>query len=83
MCELFSGLCRFAFLEYEDKSAAQEALQNDKMELDGRTLSVNFAKPRGSGGGGGGGGRRGIDQLDCVWLWEIIHDYMWLWKSIK
>lgn len=56
MCELFDGLCRFAFLEYEDKSAAQEALQNDKMELDGRTLSVNFAKPPGSGGGG----RRGI-----------------------
>ena len=64
----FNGLCRFAFLEYEDKSAAQEALQNDKMELDGRTLSVNFAKPPGSGGGGG---RRGKDQLDCV-LWGNI-----------
>jgi len=46
-------------LEYEDEHAAQEALQNDKMELDGRTLSVNFAKPRNSGGGGGG--RRGSD----------------------
>ena len=69
MCELFNGFCRFAFLEYEDKSAAQEALQNDKMELDGRTLSVNFAKPRGSGGGGGG--RRGIDHLGCVWSWGV------------
>ena len=51
--------CRFAFLEYKDETAAQEALQNDKMEVDGRTLSVNFAKPRGSGGGGGRG-RRGM-----------------------
>lgn len=54
---------RFAFLEYQDELAAQEALQNDKMELDGRTLSVNYAKPRGMGGGGGrGGGRRGKDE---------------------
>lgn len=51
------NFCRFAFLEYRDEVAAEEALQNDKMELDGRTLSVNFAKPR----SGGGGGRRGSD----------------------
>lgn len=57
--QLVMLFCRFAFLEYKDEAAAQEALQNDKMELDGRTLSVNFAKPRGSGGGGGGGGRGG------------------------
>ena len=62
MSQSISVFCRFAFLEYKDEAAAQEALQNDKMELDGRTLSVNFAKPRGSGGGGGGGrGRRGMD----------------------
>ena len=56
--------CRFAFLEYKDKSAAQEALQNDRMELDGRTLSINFAKPRGSSRGGGGGGRRGGGNIN-------------------
>ena len=46
-------------MEYQDEYAAQGALQNDKMELDGRTLSVSYAKPRGSGGSGGRGGGRG------------------------
>ena len=38
-----------------------EAAIGDKhgSQLDGRTLTVNEARPRGEGGGGGGGGRSG------------------------
>lgn len=58
----------FAFVEMSDGGA--EAIQGmNGTQLDGRTLTVNEAKPRegggggggrgGYGGGGGGGGRRG------------------------
>ena len=52
----------FGFVEMpsnEEAKAAMTAL--DGSDLDGRTLKVNEAKPRGSGGGGrsGGGGGRG------------------------
>ena len=46
----------FGFVEMpsnEEAKAAMTAL--DGSDLDGRTLKVNEAKPRGSGGGGGGG----------------------------
>jgi RNA recognition motif-containing protein len=48
----------FGFVEMEPAAAdaAIEAL--DQVELDGRSLKVNEAKPRENRGGGGGGGRR-------------------------
>ena len=52
----------FAFVEMGDSGEAQAAMQalNGK-DVDGRTLTVNEARPRndrgGGGGGGGGGGR--------------------------
>lgn len=71
----FSGQSRgFAFVEMSGKSEAEAAMQNlNGKDLNGRTLTVNEAKPReersggggfrsgGSGGGGrdGGGGYRG------------------------
>ena len=51
----------FGFVEMGSKSEMDKAIQmfNGK-ELDGRTLTVNQAKPREErGGGGGGGGPRG------------------------
>lgn len=50
----------FGFVEMSDSAeanAAMEALNGS--ELDGRTLTVNEARPRGERGGGGGGGGRG------------------------
>ncbi len=50
----------FAFVEMSD--GAEEAIQAlNGQELQGRTLTVNEARPREDrrGGGGGGGGRRG------------------------
>jgi RNA recognition motif-containing protein len=50
----------FAFVEFEDASGAQAAMQAlDGTQLGGRTLRVNEANERGAGGGGGGGGRGG------------------------
>jgi RNA recognition motif-containing protein len=47
----------FGFVEMED--GADEAIaQMNGTELDGRTLTVNEARPRAERGGGGGGGRR-------------------------
>src|SRR6476619_4993588 len=51
----------FAFIEMSDGGDQAIAAMNGAM-LDGRTLTVNEAKPRedrGGGGGGGGGGGRG------------------------
>jgi len=57
----------FGFVEMPETSEAEAAISalNGK-ELNGRTLTVNQAKPKtdrnrggGFGGGGGGGGRRG------------------------
>jgi len=48
----------FGFVEMstpEESEAAISAL--DGTQFNGRTLTVNEAKPRSSGGGGGGGGR--------------------------
>src|SRR5215213_2200079 len=49
----------FAFVEMSD-GADQAIAALNGAQLDGRTLTVNEARPReGGGGGGGGGGRRG------------------------
>ena len=59
-----SGRSRgFGFVEMSNNTEAEAAIQamNGK-ELQGRSLTVNEARPRedrgGGGGGGGGGGRR-------------------------
>ena len=51
----------FAFVEMADSGAAKKAIEElNEAELDGRTLTVNEARPKtNSGAGGGGGGYRG------------------------
>ena len=54
----------FGFVTMDDENAAKEAIEAlNGTELEGRTLTVNEAKPKESrgprGGGGGGGGRGG------------------------
>jgi RNA recognition motif-containing protein len=50
----------FAFVELSSKEEAQNAIAalNGK-DIDGRSLTVNEAKPREDRGGSGGGGNRG------------------------
>lgn len=57
----FSGESRgFAFVEMSNKSEAIAAISGlNGQELNGRTLSVNEARPREERGGGGGGSRGG------------------------
>ncbi len=53
----------FGFVEMEDDEQALAAINGlNGTELDGRTLTVNEARPRegGPGGGGGRGGRGGF-----------------------
>lgn len=52
----------FAFVEMDKDAAAQAIEKFNGVELNGRAINVNEARPRpersfGSGGGGGGGGR--------------------------
>lgn len=60
----FTGRSRgFGFVEMSSDEEAQKAIEAlNGTELDGRTLTVNEARPQerrpGGGGGGGGGGRR-------------------------
>ena len=58
----------FGFVEMADEAQAQSAIDRwDGKEMDGRMLSVSFARPQGDrpprdnnrGGGGFGGGNRG------------------------
>ncbi len=50
----------FAFVEMGTAEEAKAAVQNlDGQMVEGRTLTVNIARPREGGGGGGGGGRGG------------------------
>ena len=71
MFDKFTGKSRgFAFVELATADEANKAVEmfNGK-ELQGRTLTVNVARPReererSHGGGGGGGGYRGRDQRD-------------------
>jgi RNA recognition motif-containing protein len=65
----FSGVSRgFGFVEMETEEGAKEAIQKfNGGDLDGKTISVNEARPktesssprRDQGRGGGGGGYRG------------------------
>jgi cold-inducible RNA-binding protein len=60
----YSGRSRgFGFVEMSNNSEAEAAIQamNGK-ELQGRSLTVNEARPRESGGGGGGGQNRQQDR---------------------
>jgi len=48
----------FAFVEFEEESAAQEAINAlNETEFDGRNITVRVAYDRPPGGGGGFGGR--------------------------
>lgn len=49
----------FAFVTMPAKEAEQACAKVNGLELDGRTLRVNEAQPKGMGGGGRGGGRGG------------------------
>lgn len=51
----------FAFVEMPDAPDAAKAIAAAHgADLNGRPLTVNEARPRGSGGGGGGGGARPV-----------------------
>ena len=48
----------FAFVEMENDAEGDAAIEGmNGKEMDGRTLTVNEARPRDDRGGGGGGGR--------------------------
>jgi cold-inducible RNA-binding protein len=50
----------FGFVEMSSSAEAQAAIDAlNGSSLEGRTITVNEARPRPAGGGGGGGGRRG------------------------
>lgn len=50
----------FAFVTMANSEEGQQAIDGmNGVELDGRTLTVNEARPKPAGGGGGGGPRRG------------------------
>jgi RNA recognition motif-containing protein len=50
----------FAFIEMSSSAEAQAAISAlNGTDLEGRTLTVNEARPRPAGGGGGGGRRGG------------------------
>ena len=54
----YTGRSRgFAFVEMTDNGEAESAINGlNGQQLQGRTLTVNEARPKESGGGGGGGG---------------------------
>lgn len=49
----------FAFVTMDDEGGKQAIEEVNGTEFEGRTLTVNEAKPRENRGGGGGGGRGG------------------------
>jgi cold-inducible RNA-binding protein len=55
-----SGQSRgFAFVEMSDRSAAETAISRlNGSDIDGRSITVNEARPKPQGGSGGGGGSR-------------------------
>src|SRR5882672_1994716 len=67
MLDKFTGKSRgFAFIEFSTSEEANKAVEMfHNKEFQGRTLTVNVARPREDrpprGGGGGGGGYRGED----------------------
>ena len=72
----FNVFFRFGFVEFdslEDAQSCYQAMQG--YELDGRSLTVDYATEGGRGGGGGGGGGRGgfrgegnVLPMSCVML---------------
>ncbi|MFC1654191.1 RNA recognition motif domain-containing protein [Myxococcota bacterium] len=62
----YSGRSRgFGFVEMPESGDAQKAIEAlNGREVDGRSLKVNEARPKGQGGGGGrgGGGGGGRDR---------------------
>ena len=53
----------FGFVTMDDRQSADAAVEAlNGTEWEGRTLTVNEARPRESGGGGGGGGGGGRDS---------------------
>ena len=61
MLDKFTGKSRgFAFIEFSTSEEANKAVEAlNGAELDGRTITVNIARPREERSGGGGGGSRG------------------------
>src|SRR6476469_8141483 len=50
----------FAFVSMQNDAEGRAAIEAlNGTELDGRTITVNEARPKSNGGGGGGGGRGG------------------------
>eukprot|EP00549_Striatella_unipunctata_P009712 CAMPEP_0118711322 /NCGR_PEP_ID=MMETSP0800-20121206/24006_1 /TAXON_ID=210618 ORGANISM="Striatella unipunctata, Strain CCMP2910" /NCGR_SAMPLE_ID=MMETSP0800 /ASSEMBLY_ACC=CAM_ASM_000638 /LENGTH=250 /DNA_ID=CAMNT_0006615869 /DNA_START=16 /DNA_END=764 /DNA_ORIENTATION=+ len=49
----------FAFVTMPSEDAERACIELNGQELEGRTIRVNEAQPKGSGGGGGGGGGGG------------------------
>jgi cold-inducible RNA-binding protein len=49
----------FGFVDIDADQLEAAVADNNQKEMNGRTLPVNEAQPRGTGGGGGGGGRSG------------------------
>lgn len=54
----------FGFVTFADPSEAQQAMQMDGQELDGRSIRVNEAQERSRGPGGPPGDRRGGGRFD-------------------
>lgn len=56
----FTGRSRgFGFVEMSSEEEAQKAIDSlNESDLDGRSLTVNEARPQENSGGGGGGGDR-------------------------
>ncbi len=61
----------FGFVEMEEEQEANAAIEGlNGVDLQGRSLTVNIARPRedrGGGGGRGGGGNRGGGGRDRRW----------------
>ncbi|MBC8144185.1 MAG: RNA-binding protein [bacterium] len=49
----------FGFIEIEDEAGPRAIQELNGKQIQGRTLTVNEARPRAAGGGGGGGGYSG------------------------
>ena len=67
----FTGQSRgFGFVEMSTAEEAKKAINAlNATQLDGRTLTVNEAKPQEARPGGGGGGKRGGDRGDRGGRW--------------
>ena len=52
----------FGFVEMDEADASKAIQALNGQDFQGRTLTVNEARPRREGGGGGGGGGRGGER---------------------